>query len=126
MNTAHRNGNKWTIPEILSLQREFELLEWSIKDIAIKHQRTEKAILYKLKAEGFYSGVDADENEELAINVIDLNPNNDVDNFSESDNITERVWNLENSVKEISSMVKQLFDSWVAKKDTGHHYGNSL
>lgn len=125
MSTTHRNGNKWTIPEILSLQREFELLELSISEIAIKHQRTERAILFKLKAEGFYSSVDND--SEISETDIKNIVSNDIisENDSSIDNLSERVWNLETSVKEMGSMVKELFDSWVAKKNTGHYYGNS-
>jgi hypothetical protein len=48
-----RAGFKWTVNEILSLQREFELLGWSIDQIAIKHKRTPNAIMYKLDQEGF-------------------------------------------------------------------------
>ena len=53
MITINRNGNKWTINEILSLQREYELLEWSVQQIAEKHQRSIIAILFKLHSEGF-------------------------------------------------------------------------
>jgi len=52
MNNCKRFGNKWTINEVLSLQREYELLEMSVEDIAIRHQRSVTAILYKLKNEG--------------------------------------------------------------------------
>ena len=48
-----RHGKQWSIPEVLSLQREWELLEWTIIQIAEKHERSKKAILCKLKAEGF-------------------------------------------------------------------------
>jgi len=48
-----RNSKKWNVNEILSLQREFELLQMSIDDIAKKHKRTPKAIMYKLHHEGF-------------------------------------------------------------------------
>ena len=47
-----RAGFKWTVNEILSLQREFELLGWSIDQIALKHKRTPNAIMYKLDQEG--------------------------------------------------------------------------
>ena len=46
-----RNGNKWTVNELLSLQREYELLEWTIQQIAVKHQRTKRAILFRLESE---------------------------------------------------------------------------
>jgi len=48
-----RAGFKWTVNEILSLQREFELLGWSIDEIDTKHKRTPYAIMYKLDQEGF-------------------------------------------------------------------------
>jgi hypothetical protein len=48
-----RTCKQWNINEILSLQREFELLQMSIDDIAKKHKRTPKAIMYKLHHEGF-------------------------------------------------------------------------
>ena len=53
MSTRNRIGNKWTINEVLSLQREYELLGWDINQIAEKHGRTANAIMYKLDQEGF-------------------------------------------------------------------------
>ena len=50
-----RNGNRWTVNELLSLQREYELLEWTVQQIAEKHQRTERAILFRLESEGIIS-----------------------------------------------------------------------
>ena len=52
MNANKRNGNRWTVNELLSLQREYELLEWNVQQIAEKHQRTERAILFRLESEG--------------------------------------------------------------------------
>ena len=48
-----RSGNKWTINEMLSLQREYELLELTVQQIAQKHERSVTAILSKLEKEGF-------------------------------------------------------------------------
>jgi hypothetical protein len=53
MNVYKRNGFKWSINEVLTLQREYELLELTIQEIAIKHQRKVDAIIYKLLSEGF-------------------------------------------------------------------------
>lgn len=53
MSTNKRHGNKWTINEVLSLQREYELLEWSVYEIADKHERTVMAIMSKLQKENF-------------------------------------------------------------------------
>jgi hypothetical protein len=52
MNSIKRNGKRWTVNELLSLQREYELLEWTVQQIAEKHQRTERAILFRLESEG--------------------------------------------------------------------------
>jgi DNA-binding PadR family transcriptional regulator len=41
------------VNELLTLQREYELLELTIQEIAQRHQRTVYAILYKLEGEGF-------------------------------------------------------------------------
>lgn len=51
--TYKRFGKKWNINEILQLQREFELLELSIDEIAKNHQRSPNAIMCKLDQEGF-------------------------------------------------------------------------
>ena len=53
MSTSNRFGNRWTINECLQLQREFELLELSIDEIATRHKRTPNAIMIKLSQEGF-------------------------------------------------------------------------
>lgn len=52
MGAHSRIGNKWSVNEILSLEREFELLRWDIFKIAEKHKRTPNAILHKLDQEG--------------------------------------------------------------------------
>jgi len=57
--TSNRFGNKWTVNEVLSLQREYELLEMNVEEIALKHERTVMAIVYKLKAEGFIDRIQA-------------------------------------------------------------------
>ena len=67
MSNRNRIGNRWTINEVLSLQREFELLEWDIDQIANKHGRTPEGIMNKLDSEGF-----ADYNV-LYSNYYDLN-----------------------------------------------------
>lgn len=77
MNPRTRNGFKWSVNEVLSLQREFELLGWSIDQIAEKHKRTPNAIMYKLDQEGF-----ADYNV-LYSNYHDLNTQIPVENKSD-------------------------------------------
>ena len=87
MSTRNRIGNKWTINEVLSLQREFELLGWDIDQIAEKHGRTANAIMYKLDQEGF-----ADYNV-LYSNYHDLNTNMPV-------NRTQKQVGLESSLSD--------------------------
>jgi hypothetical protein len=53
MSLPYRHNFKWNVNELLSLQREYELLEMTIQDIADKHERTVDAILYRLQQEGF-------------------------------------------------------------------------
>jgi hypothetical protein len=48
----NRHGKRWTVNECLQLHREFELLELTVNEIAIKHNRTYNAIMYKLEQEG--------------------------------------------------------------------------
>ena len=50
---ARRANFKWNINEILALQREYELLEMTVQEIAAKHERNVDAILAKLEKEGF-------------------------------------------------------------------------
>lgn len=50
-----RNGKTWTVNECLKLEREYELLELSIYEIAKLHQRTPRAIMNRLDKEGFVS-----------------------------------------------------------------------
>ena len=141
MTTNMRFGKKWTINEILSLQREYELLEWSVQEIANKHRRSVKAILFKLEAEGFISswdearGFDLEsyktemlgepECEKGIVLHYDVNDEEDDDVLTIIDDIetdkavyglTERVWNLETSVNEISVMVKKMFEVLVSKQ----------
>lgn len=60
MSLPNRHNFKWNVNELLSLQREYELLEMTIQDIAAKHERTEDSILFRLQQEGFIeSWIDA-------------------------------------------------------------------
>jgi hypothetical protein len=121
-----RSGNKWTVNELLSLQREYELLEWTIQEIADKHKRSVEAILFKLESEGFINswndarGFDVEQYQQTCNTVGNEEVCNcDVtDDISEVDKLTERVWNLETSVNQINSLVKQMFDEMVANKNS--------
>ena len=125
MNTYKRSGNKWTVNELLTLQREYELLELSIKEIAIKNQRSVEAILFRLEFEGFINewstsrGFDdyfynnkcvEEESEEESDEEEEESEEESEDDV---DKLVERVWNLETNIKEIGSIVKQIFNNMI-------------
>lgn len=58
-NKNSRNGKKWAVPEILKLQREYELLELPVNEIASLHQRGVDAILFRLLKEGFIDTIES-------------------------------------------------------------------
>jgi hypothetical protein len=51
--TGNRHYFKWNINELIALQREYELLELSIQEIAERHKRNVRAILCRLQQEEF-------------------------------------------------------------------------
>ena len=52
MSNDRRNGFAWSVNECLRLQREYELLELSVEEIAKLHERGVYAILFRLQQEG--------------------------------------------------------------------------
>ena len=80
MTDCKRRGNKWTVTELLQLQREYELLEWSVQQIAEKHQRSVDAILYRLEDEGFInSWSDARGYQMGSDSVVDVEKNVEIE-----------------------------------------------
>ena len=150
MSTNKRHRNKWTINEVLSLQREYELLEWSVYEIAEKHERTVMAIMSKLQKENFIEswnearGFNIDEyqdNYELQTDTIyvyndDTNEVEDddeeydytedmYDDDEEIENnvksVMERLWSIQTSIGEIGSIVKQLFNIFITNHKEDQH-----
>jgi hypothetical protein len=156
MTDYKRHGKRWTTSEILNLQREYQLLNWSVYQIAEKHQRSIHSILFKLYAEGFTpslyeaTGYTSEKNTPLEkvakkvaakttkARVVEDEVMSDTDSSSdfEEDDVSEyksddeisvdanvntlsdRVWSLETSVGQISTMVKQMFDQMSVQKNT--------
>jgi hypothetical protein len=147
MSTCKRYGKKWSTSEVLALQREYELLNWSVQQIAEKHQRSVQSILYKLLAEGLTSSLHGatgyttevnspvakvsaktrvveDEDEESDTDSSsDFNDNDESDDDEEYidknvNTLSDRVWNLETHVGEIKTMVKEMFDKMSNQKNT--------
>lgn len=138
MPANRRQGNTWTVTELISLEREYELLELTVQQIADRHQRSETSILYKLESEGLIGTwtdargfnsedyqknvsfgtkeddddhVGGDDDDEDYQYVEDAASDDDdiSDDESDVEKLTERVWSLETSVGEISSMVKNIY-----------------
>lgn len=137
MRRYSRYGNKWTVNEVLSLQREFELLGLDLDEIASKHKRTVNAIMCKLDQEGFadynvlysnYHNLNAEmpitrkPTDDLYFNDVedeedeseDYEPDDDVEKLS------DRVCGLEDSVNEIKDMLKQLMTYSIYQKPKEH------
>lgn len=122
MSTNKRHGNKWTINEVLSLQREYELLEWSVYEIADKHERTVMAIMSKLQKENFIEswnearGFNIDEyqedNYELQTDTIYVyNDDNNEEDEDEEYDYSEDVYDDEDDdKKEIENNVKSVME----------------
>lgn len=149
MTTAKRIGRRWSVNEVLQLQREYELLKWSLDKIAEKHQRTVNGVMLKLDAEGFasynflygqyhnpcpvvelkpsisddesdYSAENEDEEEDdYSQEECDEEESDEEESDNEYDpieDLAERVWNLETNVKNIGSMIGEMFQSWKTSK----------
>ena len=103
MSTYRRSGFKWTINELLSLEREYDLLEWTVQQIAEKHQRSVTAILYRLEDEGFINswadargykmGSDADDNQTIENKVVIEFGGDDNDSEYVCEDNDENSWN---------------------------------
>ena len=119
-----RHYNKWNVNELLKLQREYELLNLSIPDIAKNHERTEDSILYRLQEEGIIDniGFDLKENIELvpltknSQNITNKKDSKITKNNNENSLLSQRVVNLESSVYEMKTMVKQMVDEFMEQK----------
>jgi len=115
MSNYKRSGKKWSVNELLALQREYELLELTVQQIASRHERTQEAIVSKLESEGFIS------NWNDARGYLKIENNNSTkinNNVSEVDKLNDRIWSLETNVEEINGLVKQMLQSMNSKKNT--------
>jgi hypothetical protein len=110
MSLPYRHNNKWNVNELLTLQRDYELLEMTITEIAEKHERTIPAILYRLQSEDFIeSWYDARGYQEYINTLTPVKSFYDhgitttfsEDNVSESDN--DSSLNEENMCKNIDN-----------------------
>jgi hypothetical protein len=127
-----RINKRWTVNELLALEREHDLLEMDIFDIALKHKRTPKAILYKLEdekiisnwseARGYdkYSNLEQDSsctsnfNAKLAKSLYQSNALDLMENQS----VVNRVSYLENIVTGIQNTLATLTSKLLPRQST--------
>jgi hypothetical protein len=122
--TRNRYGNRWTINECLQLQREFELLNLPIDEIAKRHKRTPKAIMFKLDKEEFadinllwssyYSNSsiptkndlnpEFDQEEEFVDDDSDYEEEEEQEEGDDLDDIKKQIMNLGKQVLELTKM----------------------
>ena len=118
MSNYNRSGNKWNINELLSLQREYELLELTIQEIALKHGRSVDAILFRLESEGFISswsvarGFNTSptvvENNQKQLNLTDSDSDNETTEMDCNDDDTYSDKNTETDDDSRDDMVDHL------------------
>jgi len=144
MSLPYRHNFKWNVNELLSLQREYELLEMTIQDIADKHERTTDAILYRLQKEGFIeTWIDARGYQEYSktfnyivgsldsgVNAYDYGEDVNDTEYSDEDEeddedydtyiptLSERVWGLETAVSDIKEMIGTLMTKFTSLSRT--------
>ena len=135
MKTAKRSGNKWNVNELLALQREYELLEWTIQEIAEKHERSEYAILFKLESEGFidswnkargfssfenYNQEEEDEDEDEDEDEEEEQDCCSEENYCESKftKLMKRVSSLEKNLNQVTEAVNKLCENIIFNKKT--------
>ena len=125
MTTCRRSGFKQTINEILSLQREYELLSLSVSDIADRHERSFFSILNKLKIEGFIDETTCHKevmsNKHRSSNKVEIDYSlNDCSSVSDDNTeMDDRISFLETAVKDIGSTLSKLLKSVYGKNNTG-------
>ena len=114
-----RSGFRWSINEVLALQREFELLGLTIDEIAQKHNRTTNAIIFKLDQEGFadynelYSNLNNSESDDNSSEIsLEYNyDDSDTEYNSENDlyNLSHRVNNIEKNIVDLNITIKNMW-----------------
>jgi hypothetical protein len=109
-----RHNKRWNVNEELKLQREYELLNMTIQEIAESHERTEEAILCKLQKEGFirswYEATGYKEYEKSLPDFINLSyyqivseTTSEEEEDSVNNNGDQRLWTIINEIKNMVS-----------------------
>ena len=126
-----RSGFRWSVNEVLALQREFELLGLTIDEIAQKHNRTTNSIIFKLDQEGFadynelYSNLNNSESDdnssEISLEYNYDDNDSDTEYNSENDlyNLSHRVNNIEKNIVDLNITIKNMWSYIKQSKQIG-------
>lgn len=130
----NRHNNRWNVNEVLTLEREYELLRMNIQDISTNHERTVDAILFKLQREGIITnwnearGYQNFVDEQLKQTIINGSLEDDADEddedyYPDESMLAQRVSSLETSVNDIKEMLTTLLNkSSTTTKTSRLHY----
>jgi hypothetical protein len=99
-----RANKKWTTTELIALQREYELLELNVTEIAVKHKRSVQAIIYKLEAEGFIDSMSSARGHSKDIVAPHIATDDDI--------LSVRMNTVETSISEIKDAVNLLMSKF--------------
>ena len=106
-----RANAKWTVNECLRLEREFDLLNLSVQEIALLHDRSPNAIMYKLDAEGIadYNNVFITR-QALKVETKDESEldDDDTSNYQEEEEDEEEEFDSYNIKQQVQIITKQL------------------
>jgi hypothetical protein len=127
-----RSGFKWNINECLRLHREFELLQLSIDEISVLHERTPKSIMYKLDSEGLadynvlYSNYHK-LNSPIPI-ILDDNKDSTLESDNDSNDISDYysdLYNLKDHVYRLETQMEKFWQLFInnssSNKDINHN-----
>jgi hypothetical protein len=122
MQTQKRSGYKWSVNECLRLEREYDLLKLSVSEIALLHERSDEAIMYKLDQEGIadYNHLYVKKNPTMFLKEEQQDEDSDEEekdsddssNYEgsdeEQDEEQEEVYNAYNLKQQVQLLTKQL------------------
>ena len=122
-----RSGNRWTVNEMNSLQREYELLEMDVFAIAKKHQRSVEGIIYKLYAEDMIGKKDftnylemnknaTNGNKSMLYDACDDATEPSVMSNDDISRLSSRMGELEDNVRDISVAIQGLLKERVKER----------
>jgi hypothetical protein len=108
-----RANAKWTVNECLRLEREFDLLNLSVQEIALLHDRSPNAIMYKLDAEGIADYNDVFINRQsLKVETKDESESelddDDTSNYQEEEEEEFDSYNIKQQVQIITKQLSNL------------------